>query len=102
MDDVVHHCRFFLVTWTADSKGFFAYDRWMYLFADNIIPGFFYSRYPPEENEEGKGTGAAKNCKVRQPFCSLKFFLFDEPVRFTTIDSASIKTMIPLSSKYVY
>ncbi|KAJ3777905.1 prolyl oligopeptidase [Lentinula raphanica] len=45
MDDVVHSSRFFIVYWTSDSKG------------------FFYSRYPPED-DEGKGNSPAKNCMV--------------------------------------
>ncbi|KAJ3823334.1 prolyl oligopeptidase [Lentinula raphanica] len=45
MDDVVHSSRFFIVYWTSDSEG------------------FFYSRYPPED-DEGKGNSPAKNCMV--------------------------------------
>ncbi|KAJ4470805.1 prolyl oligopeptidase [Lentinula aciculospora] len=45
MDDVVEHNRMFFVYWTSDSKG------------------FFYSRWPPEENQ-GNGNAPGLNCKV--------------------------------------
>ncbi|KAJ3784790.1 prolyl oligopeptidase [Lentinula aff. detonsa] len=45
MDDVIRYARFFIVCWTSDSKG------------------FFYSRYPPED-DEGKGNAPAQNCMV--------------------------------------
>nr|7ZAZ_AAA Chain AAA, Prolyl endopeptidase [Omphalotus olearius]7ZAZ_BBB Chain BBB, Prolyl endopeptidase [Omphalotus olearius]7ZAZ_CCC Chain CCC, Prolyl endopeptidase [Omphalotus olearius]7ZAZ_DDD Chain DDD, Prolyl endopeptidase [Omphalotus olearius] len=45
MNDKIRHVRFFIVSWTSDSKG------------------FFYSRYPPED-DEGKGNAPAMNCMV--------------------------------------
>ncbi|KAJ3812194.1 prolyl oligopeptidase [Lentinula aff. lateritia] len=45
MDDVIRYSRFFIVYWSSDSKG------------------FFYSRYPPED-DEGKGNAPAQNCMV--------------------------------------
>ncbi|KAH8104761.1 prolyl oligopeptidase [Cristinia sonorae] len=46
LSDTVRYLRFYLVSWTKDSKG------------------FFYSRYPAPEKDDGTEVGAAKDCKV--------------------------------------